>query len=265
MASLQRPESTAVAKLTPKKLSEIVVSDWGRARLEAFVPKGMTLDQIGQIVAIEARKVPALLDCDPVSLVESTARILSWGLIPGETAYLVPFGRTCQPIKGAEGLIQLMYDSGHVRAVDARVVYAGEHFRFEQGLNPILEHHPSMTAKARGEIVGAYCIIRLPFQNFVMEFYPADWIDQLRQGYSKQWKKGPLPAWYARKTAIIHTAKLLPKNSKFAAIHDAVRREEAELPQIEAEEAEIVETATEPTDNRRIAPAAFDSYEEDDA
>lgn len=263
MAVTQRPESTAVEKLTPKKLSALVVSDWGRSRLEAFVPKGMTLDQIGQIIAIEARKVPALLECDPVSLIESTARVLSWGLIPGETAFLVPFGRTCQPIKGAEGLIQLMYDSGHVRAVDARVVYAGEHFKIEQGLHPVLEHHPSLTAKERGEIVGAYCIIRLPFQNFVMEFFPADYIEQVRQGYSKQWKKGPLPAWYARKTAIIHTAKLLPKNSKFAAVHDAVRREEAEAPQIDAEDAEILETTTEPSNDRRISPAAFGEYGED--
>lgn len=250
--------STAVAKLTPKKLSEVVVSDWGRARLEAFVPKGMTLDQIGQIVAIEARKVPALLDCDPVSIIESTARILSWGLVPGETAYLVPFGTTCQPIKGAEGLIQLMYDSGHVRAVDARVVYEGEPFRIVQGLNPVLEHQPSMSAKERGVILGAYCIVRLPFQNFVMEFYPADVIEAIRQKYSKQWKKGPLPPWYARKTAIIHTAKLLPKNSKFAAIHDAVRREESAEMEVESADAEVLETTSTPLTRSDVADA-FDA------
>lgn len=246
MAAAQKPETTALATLTPKKLSDLVVSDWGKARLEAFVPKGMTLPQIGQIVAIEARKVPALLECDPVSLVESTARILSWGLIPGETAFLVPFGNRCQPIKGVEGYIQLMYDSGHVRAVDARVVYAGEHFRIEQGLNPVLEHIPSMTAKARGEIVGAYCIIRLPFQNFVMEFYPVDYIETVRQQFSKQWKKGPIPAWYCRKTAVIHTSKLLPKNSKFAAIHDAIRREEADAAEIESGESEVLEESSRP-------------------
>lgn len=87
-------------------------------------------------------------------------------------------------------------------------------------------------------MVRVYCVIRLPFGNSVHRSFSLEEVETIRQTYSKQWKKGPMPKWYMEKTAVIHTAKYLPKSSKFAAIHEAARREE-QLDTIDVPDAEI--------------------------
>lgn len=224
-----RNETRAVVvRNQPSTLGSYLLSDDVAATLLPLIAKGDKLERIAQICVLEARRNPALLECDPVSVVESVQRILTWGLEVGETAYLVPFGNKCQPVKGYQGLIQLMHDSGHVRSVEAHVVYAGDSFEYEYGLEQKLRHVPG-NSKQRGPITHAYCIVRLPMHHHVFKVMSAEEIDAIRQQYSKQWKKGALPSWYAMKCAIIHTAKLLPKNSRFAGIHEAVKIEEAEL------------------------------------
>lgn len=222
MAVTQRPESTALARFSD--VSGMIV-DTHRERLTPLVPRGDSLERIARVVELEFRKNPELMKCDPVSVVDSVSRIMKWGLEPGETAYLVPYGNKCQAIRGVQGLIQLMYDSGHVRGVDVHVVYEKDHYEEEQGLHPILKHVPAFV-KDRGPMVRVYCVIRLPFQHQVFRSFSLEEVEAIRQTYSKQWKKGPMPKWYMEKTAVIHTAKYLPKSSKFAAIHEAARREE---------------------------------------
>lgn len=220
MTAVTRP-----SKVQPAQVGALILTEKNRTRLEPMLPKGDKLERIAQIVMLEARRNPSLLECEPMSIVDSVSRILAWGLEVGETAYLVPFSGKCQPVKGYQGIIQLMYDSGHVRGVNAFVVREGDVFSYEYGLDPELKHVP---AAKRGAMTHAYCVIRLPFQHREFRVMTFEEVEAIRQQYSKQWKKGPMPEWYMLKTVIIHTAKLLPKNSKFAAIHEAVRREETE-------------------------------------
>jgi recombinational DNA repair protein RecT len=53
-------------------------------------------------------------------------------------------------------------------------------------------------------------------------------IEEIRQKYSKQWKNGPLPAWYAKKTVVRQVAKLVPRNPRLAKML-AVMEEEREV------------------------------------
>lgn len=234
-AMTQRPESTALARFSD--VSALMTGDAQRERLTPLVPRGDSLERIARVVELEFRKNPELMKCDPVSVIDSVSRIMKWGLEPGETAYLVPYGTRCQAIRGVQGLIQLMYDSGHVRGVDVHVVYEKDHYEEEQGLHPVLKHVPAFV-KDRGPMVRVYCVIRLPFGNSVHRSFSLEEVETIRQTYSKQWKKGPMPKWYMEKTAVIHTAKYLPKSSKFAAIHEAARREE-QLDAIDVPDAEI--------------------------
>jgi recombination protein RecT len=237
--------STAVAKITPKQVHQLMLVDSVRERLAPMLRQGDKLERIAQIAMLEASRNPSLLNCSGMSIVDSIARIMSWGLEVGETAYLVPFGNTCQAVKGYQGLIQLMYDSGHVRGVNAFVVHEKDEFSYEYGLNPILKHVPSNDKKP-GAVTHAYCVIRLAFQHKEFRVMTYDEVDAIRQKYSKQWKAGVAPDWYLLKTVIIHTSKLLPKNSKFAAIHDAMRRAEADEIEVAETEVEHVEASAVP-------------------
>ena len=44
---------------------------------------------------------------------------------------------------------------------------------------------------------------------------------------SKQWSKGALPAWYAKKTAVRRVVNLIPKNAKLASVLATVEEVEA--------------------------------------
>jgi recombination protein RecT len=183
-------------------------------RIKPFLPPNVSYARVVAAAQLAAMKTPALHQCTPQSIVMSIAKILQWGLEIGETAHLVPFGRECTPIADYKGLAQLMIESGAVRHVDARCVYANEFFEQVQGSDARITHQPLSDAKARGALIGAYCILRLPFQQVVFDFMPIADIDAIRKAHSKQWGKGDCPAWYAKKTVVRQVAKLIPKGRK---------------------------------------------------
>lgn len=247
MATTQAPETTAVAKRSP--LVDIVQK---RAdQINPFLPKGVTLEAIGQAVQMMAVKQPDLLACTPSSLVIGISRGLRAGLELGETWHLLTFrnkdlsaqhGRDifeCTGVADYKGLAQLMIASGAVRYVDAQVVREGDTFTYQLGLDKKLDHIPG---GKHGRITHAYVVLTLPFGVKDFHVMTIDEIDAIRTAKSRQWKSGVCPDWYAKKTVIRQIAKLLPKDRRMMAVMRAIDQDEAaeleDVPEVEAREVE---------------------------
>lgn len=247
--------STGVA-VAPKAKPLVALITKRAAQVNPFLPQGMTLEGVGQIVQMMAVKQPELLSATPSSLLIAITRGLRSGLELGETWHLLPFkntelsqkmGRPVYEVTGSadyKGLCELMIASGAVRYVDPQVVREGDTFSFALGLDKTLTHTPG--AK-RGKITHAYVILTLPFGVKDFLVMTAEEIEVIRQGKSKSWKKGELPAWYAMKTVIRQIAKTLPKGRKLAKLYQAIENDEqAELEDIPEAEFEEMPEHTDP-------------------
>jgi recombination protein RecT len=177
--------------------------------IAALLPPGVNAETVITAALVSAANNTDLYNCTPQSIALACARISQWGLVPGVTAHLVPFGGTCTAVADYKGLIDLMVQSG-ARKVEARVVRAGDVFEYEYGLQPTLRHVPKSTT---GAITHAYGVVTLARGEQQFEVMTVDEIDRIRQDKSKQWKRGEVPDWYARKTVIRRLAKYVPKAS----------------------------------------------------
>jgi recombination protein RecT len=128
-----------------------------KAQLELALPRHVTADRMLRTFFTELQKSPKLWDATPVSmlgaLIQAAQLGLEFGGILGH-AYLVPFNNRrrgnsleAQLIPGYRGLLKLARNSGEVQNVSAHVVYAGDLFEYEYGLEPFLRHKPSPSPK----------------------------------------------------------------------------------------------------------------------
>jgi recombinase, phage RecT family len=199
-------------------------------RLTPLLPEGVTLERLAQIVYFESKKNPAILRCKPESIVSAVSRVLRSGLELGETCYLVPFGSDCTFIADYKGLAQLMIAGRAVRAVEMECVWEGDEFEVELGLNSKLRHVPRANKAKRGELRGAYVVLRLPGGMSSFKWMTAEDIDAIRLTYSKSWKNGKLDSipWYACKTVLRQIAKTMPKSKQLAQFYAALAEDDAE-------------------------------------
>jgi recombination protein RecT len=218
----QPPEPTEPAK-APHPVVALFTSDMARRYIEKFLPDGVNLERVAAtvMIAMQQDKTKTLAKCTPESLVLGVAKIQQWGLELGTTAHLIPFKdkergvMEATPVADYKGLAELMIGSGAVRFLEPKVVYEGDHFDFRFGTDARIYHTPGPRAK-RGKITHGYILIHFPGGRIVFDVMPAEDIDEIRQKFSKQWKVGPLPAWYVKKTLVRQSSKLIPKNPRFA-------------------------------------------------
>jgi phage RecT family recombinase len=189
-----------------------------RSYIEPLLPRGVTLEQVGAQVrlALAKDKTGALQKCTVGSVILAVAKIVGQGLIVGETAHLVPFGAECQALRDYTGDIQLAIESGMVRRVNAQVVYANEPLKITRGSQLEIYHAPIFDPAQRGAMVGVYTILHLRGGDIETEYMTYEEVDAIRQAHSKQWKSGPVPRWYMKKTCIRQSLKLIPKTPKLA-------------------------------------------------
>lgn len=209
---------TAVVQ-TEKGASALIQA--ARHRIEPFLFPGQTVERVMQAVYLATKQEPKILNCTGESIVRAVARVAQWGLEVGTTAHLVPFGDQCTPVADYKGLGELMLAARAIRqAPEAACVYEHETFAMERGLYPRLEHQVIHDPAKRGKLIGAYCVLRPTGAGTVpvFEYLAIEEIDAIRQKHSKQWKQGPCPPWYAKKTVVRQAAKLVPKNPRLATI-----------------------------------------------
>lgn len=218
--------------LVDRIIAESVATPVAHKRIAPFlVGTGQSYDRIAAQLREAILKVPLLAKCDPNTITDAVVTIQRWQLEIGETAHLVPFKDNansrwvCTPVRGYIGDIELLIRNGIARRVDAFCVYKNEPFTYREGTNPLLEHMP-LPPSQRGEMIGAYAILWQTFTNSKAAFLYVEDIEVIRQTYSKQWNKGDLLPWYAKKCAVKAVTKLLPKSPKLAKLREQMDEDE---------------------------------------
>lgn len=143
-------------------------------------------------------------------------------------AYLVPRdGSICLDISYI-GLLDLAMESGSIRWGQARLVHEKDSFEL-QGLDREPIHRYSPFGKDRGDVIGAYCVVKTADGDYLTDAMSAEEINSIRdrsvawKAWLKSKKKCPwVTDWgeMARKTVVKRAYKYWPKTERLEkAIH----------------------------------------------
>lgn len=115
-------------------------------------------------------------------------------------AYLVPRDGKVMADISYLGLIQMALDSGAITWAKAEVVFEEDEFNW-LGLDKVPEHKFNPFSD-RGEIVGVYCVARLPDASHLTEVMPINEVYSIRER-SKSWKSERNSPWKSDPTEMI--------------------------------------------------------------
>lgn len=223
-----------IAAVPPKQISIGQFLAAQKKQIQAALPKHLNPDRLLRIAMTEIRKNPKLSICTQASLIGSILQAAQLGLEPGPQGhcFLIPFDRSvktgnswskipeCQFMIGYKGMLDLVYRTGKVSSPSVHEVCANDYFKYGFGINEYCEHRPSSTD--RGEIIGAYIVVRFKDGSHYFDYMTIDEINKVRDksiaysGWIAKGKPGAAPIWetnYAemcKKTVIRRAFKYLP-------------------------------------------------------
>jgi recombination protein RecT len=224
-----------------KTLAHLLTDPKIKQQMALALPKHMTADRLARIALTEIRKNPKLAACDQQSFLGAIMQLAALGLEPGGAlghAYLIPFdkrgqvngkwqvvGTEVQLILGYRGMLDLARRSGQILSLEARAVYAADHFEVELGLDSKIVHKPDWTSADRGELTFVYAVAKLKDGGVQFDVMSRADIERVRnesQGFkaavqaAEKYKKDPTSTWHdhfepmALKTVIRRLFKYLP-------------------------------------------------------
>jgi recombination protein RecT len=190
--------------------------------IEAALPAGWTGSRFQATAINLLRATPQLVNVDPMTFVASVLLSAQLGLEPGAPlglSWIIPRrnkGKLEASFQlGANGLRELAYRSGLVSTVESRVVYEGDHFRYEHGSGGTSwEHRPS--GEPGRQWTDVYAAARLTGGGELFEAMSRDEVLAHRDRYVPEWKSSK--AWkeqepeMGRKTVMARLARQLPKS-----------------------------------------------------
>lgn len=185
-------------------------------------------------------KLRRVADANPASFLSALLDCARWGLDPGVTYHLVPFGNEIVGIRDYKGIIELMYRAGAVSSVKAEVVYAKDYYDYDQESQRPPTHKPAgsnggqgnwfASREERGEMVGAYAYALMKDGSVSQVVNMAKWEIEEHKAASKtahladsMWQKWPRSAW--KKTVARELEKWVPSSPEW--ITHKVRAERA--------------------------------------
>lgn len=180
------------------------------------LPEGMTQERFVYGLMTSVQKNPALLRCNPSSVILAAYEAAECGcdLSPSKAlGWLIPYQDACQFQPSWRFFVQKAYVSGIVKAFNAEVVYVNDKFKIIFAPVRTVIHEPA--TGDRGKPVGAYALIQFLNDAIDFEYMTLQEIEIHRQ-HSKQpnslmwkdfWNEG------ARKTAIRVLSKRLPQTN----------------------------------------------------
>jgi recombination protein RecT len=220
----------------PKSIKEYLRSEAMLAEISKALPNHMSAERMARVALTAMTRTPLLNDCTPESFMKCLLDLSQWGLEPdGRRAHLIPFRNRqkgtveCTLIIDYKGLVELAYRSGSVRIIHADVVREGDIFIYSLG--EVRDHIPwafrvdtDKPAKA-GEIIAAYCVVRMEHDCIKCEVMTREEVDGIR-ARSKSANDGPWATDYAemaKKTAFRRASKWLPLAAE---VHEAFDRDD---------------------------------------
>jgi len=170
-------------------------------------------------VVSSVQRNPALLECDPTSVINSFITMAELNLMPSDVsgeAYVIPYKGVAQFQLGYQGLVTLFYRAG-AKSIVSEIVYKKDKFNYTNGT---IEHTPDVFAEDRGEAIGAYVIVELQAGGKISKVMKKSDIVGIGKKFSKSfnssftpWKEANDPElWMWKKTVLKQVAKLVPKN-----------------------------------------------------
>lgn len=201
---------------------------------------GISTAKFTQIVISEVKKSAKMQEAfmnNPASLFASILHCAELGLNPSEMVgdfFFIPFKGGIKPILGYKGLINLILRSGKVAKISCEVVYEGDDFEYELGLEPKLAHIPNHTASRKSsDIKWIYAVAKLSDGEIVFKVMSRDEImaianiSNVTNNLYFNDKKDP-QNWMAKKTVLKQLSKLLPKDyygQKAVSVDDSLEGE----------------------------------------
>lgn len=207
----------------PKELIELVKAQEPRFR-EMDIANGRILDFTQECLFARQQLLKNNFTLDtaaknPNSLQAAILNVAAIGISLNPAlahAYLVPRdGAICLDIS-FRGLVKIATDSGAIKWAKVELVYASDTFEWcGPAAAPIHKANPFASKEERGEMIGGYCIAKLPDGDVMCEVMSAEDIYKVRDT-SKAWKKngGPWKDWpdeMAKKTVMKRAAKSWPQ------------------------------------------------------
>lgn len=209
------------AKPAPLTLKAFLEGTGAKAKLGEVATKIMKPEDLVRLALMAASRQPDLLKCSHTSILRALMDAAALGIAPGGVmgrGYLVPRKNKktgeleCCFDPGWRGLCDVARRDTRVKKIDAKVVYEGDVFEYEEGTSQTLRHVPTLTAQERGKVVAAYAIAKVEDELQIEVLTLAD-IEKIRKVSMAQ--SGPWSNWYeemARKSAVRRLCKYLPYN-----------------------------------------------------
>lgn len=208
-----------VAKKEEKKatIGDLIYSY--KDKFASALPSVITPERFARICANAVASNPQLAKCSQTSLIGALLCSAQAGLEPNTSlgqAYIIPYGDKAQFQISYKGLIELAHRSGQLKDISAHIVYEGDTFEYELGLEPKLKHIPAI--KGRGEATWVYAVYHLNSGGYGFEVMSVEDINRHRRQYSKTRGSSPWDtAWeeMAKKTVVKKALKYAPMASDF--------------------------------------------------
>ena len=192
-----------------------------KSTIAALLPQHLHIERLIKVALVAASRNPLLLECDQLSILKSVMTCAQLGLEPdsplGE-AHLVPFRNNranrmeATFIAGYRGLLKLIRRSGELASIGVHVVYEGDEFECEFGLEPKLRHVPKWDRTPKAEIKCVYAIAHLKGGGVQADVMTLAEVEAVRKR-SRSGSNGPWVSDFsemARKTVLKRLAKYLP-------------------------------------------------------
>jgi recombination protein RecT len=235
-----------------KKVSNDIVNSFSNEKTQEILKSYFNNNPQSVIKFVSSMRLcfranPKLAGCSKDSLIDVFMKCAEWGLFPSNTTgecYVIPYGKEAQFQLGYQGMVTLAYRSG-IKRICAEVIYENDKFNYSFGLNPMLDHVPSIF-EDRGEPKGAYAVAILDNGESIFKIMSKQDIFAFReksQGYQRDVKnKTKYSPWQEqndpqlnmwKKTCVRQLFKMLPKSQEMKAAFD--ESEKSDIIDIESE------------------------------
>lgn len=210
--------------------AEILVDNLKEAMVEASGNPAV-VRRIRAAFVVAVMETPEIMRCEPNSLRRELLKAAADNLAPdGKEAVILPYREKVKDERGNEawveaanyqpmvyGVIKRMREMGAAFNIVAEVVKERDTFHVNLADHEVTEHKYDQLASDRGEVVGAYCIIRDDQRRVIhREIMPRSEIDKVRNA-SKSKNSPAWTTWFeemCKKAALRRASKYVTLNNE---------------------------------------------------